>query len=315
MKPPHRSTKNPASLILCSVGFIRSVCLPRSIVCVVAAALLASTASATTPVTISLNAPYVSLSYGQQAQFLATVTGTSQTDVVWTVDGIVNGNNSVGTSLHRWPLHCTFVAGSGSHTVTATSVADSSQTVSATVAVSRKAGIDVTPSSAALVAGQTQQYADGVNGNKPVTWSVNGFAGGNLTVGTISTGGLYTAPASLAATTLFTVSAQSVTDPTKVSIAIVSVTQGGAVTPVSVSISPASASVQVSATQPFSATVTGSTNTGVTWSVNGVAGGNATTGTISASGLYSAPAGVPSPATVTITATSGADPTKNASAT
>jgi len=38
--------------------------------------------------------------------------------------------------------------------------------------------------------------------------------------------------------------------------------------------------------QSFSATVTGSTNQSVTWSVNGVAGGSAATGMISAQGMY-----------------------------
>ena len=186
--------------------------------------------------------------------------------------------------LYTAPL----LSGSGSHTVTATSVADSSQTVSATVAVSRKAGIDVTPSSAALVAGQTQQYADGVNGNKPVTWSVNGFAGGNLTVGTISTGGSNGAGLPCSYNSFYSICPKC-NGPNQGLDRNRECNSGRTVTPVSVSISPASASVQVSATQPFSATVTGSTNTGVTWSVNGVAGGNATTGTISAGGLYTAP--------------------------
>src|SRR5213079_342410 len=59
------------------------------------------------------------------------------------------------------------------------------------------------------------------------------------------------------------------------------------------------------------ATVQNTSNTAVTWQVNGVTGGNATVGTISSSGLYTAPA---SPATVTVTAVSQADTTKSASA-
>jgi hypothetical protein len=53
----------------------------------------------------------------------------------------------------------------------------------------------------------------------------------------------------------------------------------------------------------------------VTWQVNGVANGNATFGTISASGLYTAPSAMPTPATFAIKATSVADTTKSASAT
>jgi len=85
--------------------------------------------------------------------------------------------------------------------------------------------------------------------------------------------------------------------------------------PVAVTISPASAPVQVGGTQQFTAQVTNSTNGSVTWTVNSVAGGNSTVGKISAGGLYTAPATVPNPDTVTVTATSVADTTKSASAT
>ncbi len=73
-----------------------------------------------------------------------------------------------------------------------------------------------------------------------------------------------------------------------------------------------------STTQAFTASVKGTTDTGVTWTVNGVANGNSTYGTITGSGLsvtYHAPASVPSPATFKVTATSSADPSKSASVT
>ena len=81
--------------------------------------------------------------------------------------------------------------------------------------------------------------------------------------------------------------------------------------PVIVTIAPMSATVAAGGTQQFTATVQNTSNTAVTWQVNGVTGGNATVGTISSSGLYTAPA---SPATVTVTAVSQADTTKSASA-
>jgi uncharacterized protein (DUF1800 family) len=77
-----------------------------------------------------------------------------------------------------------------------------------------------------------------------------------------------------------------------------------------VTVAPATAMVRAGATQAFTATVTGNANTSVTWSVNAVAGGSATTGTIDATGLYTAPASLPSPNTMTVTATSAADTTK-----
>ncbi len=75
----------------------------------------------------------------------------------------------------------------------------------------------------------------------------------------------------------------------------------------SVSVSPTTANVRAGAARTFAAAVTGSTDQGVTWSVNGVAGGNSSVGTISSSGVYTAPAAVPNPNTITVTATSQAD--------
>jgi hypothetical protein len=83
--------------------------------------------------------------------------------------------------------------------------------------------------------------------------------------------------------------------------------------PVSVTVTPAPASVAAGTTYPFTATVTGTPNTSVNWRVNGVPGGNASSGTISTSGLFTAPGTVPNPATVTVTALSLADPTQSAS--
>src|SRR6185437_3389772 len=91
---------------------------------------------------------------------------------------------------------------------------------------------------------------------------------------------------------------------------------------VSVTISPSTATLATLATQPFTGTVSGSTNTAVTWQVSGVTGGNSTVGLISTTvpgtsseALYLGPSAVPSPATVSVTAISQADPTKSASAT
>lgn len=77
-----------------------------------------------------------------------------------------------------------------------------------------------------------------------------------------------------------------------------------------VTVTPATAAVRAGATQTFAAAVTGNVNTSVTWSVNAVAGGNTTTGTIDATGLYTAPVNLPTPNTITVTATSAADTTK-----
>lgn len=85
-------------------------------------------------------------------------------------------------------------------------------------------------------------------------------------------------------------------------------------TTVAVTISPTTASVAGGGTQQFTATVTGSTNTAVTWAVSGTPGGNANVGTISTTGLYTAPTILPASVTQVITATSQADTSKLASA-
>jgi chitinase len=73
-----------------------------------------------------------------------------------------------------------------------------------------------------------------------------------------------------------------------------------------VSISPPSASLGPDVTQQFTATVTGETDTSVTWSVQeGIPGGQITSG-----GLYTAPS--TGGTTFHVVATSNADPTKSA---
>ena len=79
---------------------------------------------------------------------------------------------------------------------------------------------------------------------------------------------------------------------------------------ISVTVSPLIAQVAPGGTQQYTATVTGTTNTAVTWSAGGVAGGSSTVGTVNASGLYTAPATIPVPSNVNIVATSSADPTQ-----
>jgi hypothetical protein len=60
--------------------------------------------------------------------------------------------------------------------------------------------------------------------------------------------------------------------------------------------------VQEGSQQQFTATVSNTSDTNVTWQVNSITGGNAAVGTISSSGLYTAPDVIPNPASVTITA-------------
>jgi hypothetical protein len=84
---------------------------------------------------------------------------------------------------------------------------------------------------------------------------------------------------------------------------------------ITVTITPASASLLLGKTQTFSVTVTGAADTTVSWSVNAIAGGTPLTGAITAAGVYTAPADLPLAPAVQITATSNRDPAKFATAT
>jgi uncharacterized protein (DUF1800 family) len=79
-------------------------------------------------------------------------------------------------------------------------------------------------------------------------------------------------------------------------------------------LSPASETVPINGARTFTATLSGSPAPVVKWKVNGVAGGSAVTGTISSSGVYTAPAAVPQSNPVTVTATTTVKPTTSGSA-
>jgi hypothetical protein len=82
---------------------------------------------------------------------------------------------------------------------------------------------------------------------------------------------------------------------------------------ITISVTPTAANVRAGATQSFNATVTGTTNESVNWSVNGVPGGNSTIGTIRSNGVYTAPVTLPNPNTITIEAVSAAEANAHAS--
>jgi hypothetical protein len=169
-------------------------------------------------------------------------------------------------------------------------------------------GLSISPTTAVVTAGNSQQFSATGATNASVSWMVNGTLGGNSTVGTISGSGLYKAP---------NVSSNSSVKVTAVDGAIqanASVTIVPAATSVSVSLSPTSANVQVGRSQQFTATVSGTTNTAVNWLAGGIPGGNSSVGTISSTGLYTAPSSVPT-SLVTVTAQSAANSTSSANAT
>src|SRR5581483_1765137 len=170
--------------------------------------------------------------------------------------------------------------------------------------------VSVSPTTASISCTAKQQFTAAVTGgsNQAVTWAVDTIAGGNTNVGTVSTSGLYTAPATAGT---HTVAAVSVADATKSGSGTVTVS----CTPppnVTVQVAPETLSLSPTQQQQFTATVTGTPNTEVTWSVDGVDGGNSDTGFVSGTGLYTAPAKM---SKHTVTATSVADTSKSDTAT
>ena len=79
-------------------------------------------------------------------------------------------------------------------------------------------------------------------------------------------------------------------------------------------VTPLTATLGPGATKQFVAIDDGAETTNVLWSVDSLIGGDAGVGTVSPQGLYVAPAAIPSPRTVTVTATSRDDASVGASA-
>jgi len=170
-------------------------------------------------------------------------------------------------------------------------------------------GVSAVPASATLPTSGPQQFAATVTGanNTFVTWEVNGIIGGNATVGTISALGSYLAPQSVPTSPTVNVTAVANANGFNLATATVTIVDGTTTSTVTISTNPAATTVYTGTTQAFAASVTDPTSTAVNWEVNGVAGGNATVGTIGSDGTYTAPASVPTPATVIITAVSQAN--------
>jgi hypothetical protein len=128
--------------------------------------------------------------------------------------------------------------------------------------------LQVVPDASVLPPHGGQTFA--ASGVSVVTWSITEGADG----GVVTDAGLYTAPAGTGA---FHVVATDIANPAVFGQAVVNVA--------TVTITPQPATVDTCSTLQFTATVAGLSPTTVTWSVSE----GATGGTISASGLYTAP--------------------------
>jgi hypothetical protein len=173
------------------------------------------------------------------------------------------------------------------------------------VPLSSFAATTLTAQSSATNAGLTDQMIlqiDPALGSTKTSWSIQ-----PNNIGSLSNTGLYTAPASL--NTYHDLTITATVTPSTAGIATVSVSTTVRVWPaVTISVSPKTASVGQSGTAKFSSLITNTSNTAVTWSIS------PSVGTVSTAGLYTVPSAISSNQTVTVKATSVADPTKSATA-
>jgi RHS repeat-associated protein len=249
------------------------------------------------PVSVSVTPPSTVLTNGQTQQMTANVANTSHTAVNWTVSPGGVGSISA-TGLYSAPGN---ISAPQTVTITATSQWYPTELASATITLMPPVAVSVSPATATLYAGQTAQLTPTVinTGNTTVIWTISPAG-----VGTLSTTGLYTAPTPVLTQQMVTITATSQVDATKSAMATLTLA------PVSINLTPTVATLSGGQKQQFTALVANSSNTAVIWTMR-----PAGTGTLSASGLYMAPATISAQQTVTITATSQADTTKSASAT
>jgi hypothetical protein len=246
-------------------GFLLFAILAPSIGCAAYKKTPPST-NLTGPVTVQLIPSSLTLQPNAQQQFTATVGGSNDVNVTWSVDSSGPGNASTGTitgtGLYTAPQL------SGTHSITAASVADTTKTASATVTV--QGPVSISPVTVGLNLGATQQFTVTVQGqsNPVVTWSVDSISGGNSSVGTINAQGLYVAPSQIGNHTI------------AANVASLGSGAPASVTVLSLSISPAGTLLAPGGSQQFSASIQGVSNIGVTWSVDGTAGGNTSIGTL-----------------------------------
>jgi hypothetical protein len=137
----------------------------------------------------------------QSQQFTANISGTANTAVTWSVNGIAGGNSAVGTIDSSGFYTAPAAVPGSSVTVTADSVAQPTASANAVVTVVAPPGVTVTisPNNTTLQISQNQQFTANVSGTTytAVNWLVNGTIGGSAAAGTITSNGLYTAPSSV----------------------------------------------------------------------------------------------------------------------
>jgi len=219
------------------------------------------------------------------------------------------GTNTPGTTTPgTGPVTC-------STATTATSATTSTSTCTDPVT---NISVTISPATVSVNVVTTEQFFVSITGgtNNVAIWQVNGTAGGDDTVGRIDSNGLYHAPANVPSPATVKVSVVSFEDQKVFATAAVTITPAPIVAITSPS-GPVTVASGAANTVTFSATETGGTSDTILWYVGpvgglGVLGGNATLGTITASGVYSPPPTPPVGSTVTVIAAAQDAPTSTA---
>ncbi|HKP13301.1 MAG TPA: DUF1800 family protein [Blastocatellia bacterium] len=249
--------------------------------------------------TVSIDPVNLTLPAGGTRQFSVKVVGAANTAVTWSVNGITGGNATVGTISGPGLYAAPAVPPAGyAVTVKATSAADPTAFAAGTVTVRNQIPNVTSVAPSPLPLGP---FTITVNGSRFVSGAQVMWNNTPLPTNFVSTSQL-TATGNAAQTGSFNVTVAN-PGPGAVSTALAV----KVVSSVVVVVTPSSVGLVPAATQQFQANVSGTPNTAVTWKVNGTTGGDATVGTITQGGLYTAPAAIPTAGAVTVSALSQAD--------
>ena len=305
-----------------------------------------ATASVTisSDIIVTISPGTVNVELGAVQAFHASISSNGKPDptIRWSLSGSACPNSCGSLDANGNYTAPQILPGNASVTLTATSVADPSKQNSASVLITSNftlqlsAPATVQPSvTAALVA--TMTPVPGSNPSSVLSWSLSGTgcsgsacgiltvtttqsAGGNSTANTAN----YTAPVTVPQPDTVTVTVTPQADPTKAQQANITIVLGA-----SLSISPPTATLADNERITLTASLNGATNNGLSWSVNGVSGGNATLGQICVTGSspcqsltsgtatqadYLAPGAIPATNPVSVTVATAGNPSLTASA-
>jgi len=265
--------------------------------------------SASQSTTLQITPSVVALRGGATQAFAATAIGSPT--VSWSVNGVAGGNPASGTiSATGQYVAPEFPPAQNSVTITAAETAKPSETAVATITLQNPVPQVTAISPATIPVGAFSVTVAGAHFAEGAAVNFNGVALNTTRVSSTQLTATGTATTKEVGSASITVA-----NPAPGAIASTSMTAAVAAgSPIVVQITPTSSTVHAGGVLNFGALVTGTANQGVVWSINNSGGGTTVIGYLTAQGNYEAPASVPSPNTVTITATSAADPTKSSSA-